>query len=221
VNDEDVALDVWRGVYNALRASILSGTYPPGERLVEQQLADRFGTSRGPVRTALHELERSGLVVSIDRRGTFVRQLSDQDVEEIFSLMELLWPFVVKRAIQRIGPAERAEIEELKTRIPLDADAETLLTFSVEFGRAVFRMADHSRALEIYDTLLTQAQGRSMFVLAAEGAKGWRQRGRDFLATCDALIAGDIAKASATTTEWLRDVGANLDKRLSPAAEKA
>ena len=75
MNDEDVARDPWRGVYHALRAAIGSGEYPPGSRLVEQQLADRFRTSRGPVRTALHELERSGLVVSIDRRGTFVRSI--------------------------------------------------------------------------------------------------------------------------------------------------
>ena len=74
MNDEDVARDPWRGVYHALRAAIVSGEYPPGSRLVEQQLADRFRTSRGPVRTALHELERSGLVVS-DRPAGHVRAL--------------------------------------------------------------------------------------------------------------------------------------------------
>jgi DNA-binding GntR family transcriptional regulator len=222
VDDKDLARDVWRGVQHALRASIVSGEYPPGSRLVEQQLADRFGTSRGPVRTALQELERTGLVVSIDRRGTFVRSLSEEDLEEITSLVELLWPFVVKRAIRRIGPAEREWLEAFRARIPDDPDPETMLAQTIELAREVFRMAHHKRALDIFESLLIQTSAQSLFLVAAEAQpEAWRSSGPDSKATIDALLEGDLAKALPPTYGWLRGVEDLLENGQKPSKQKA
>ena len=80
-------------VCGQLRDRILAGEFTPGQRLAETDLAAQFGTSRGPVRTALTELESAGLVERRARRGTFVSALSDDDVDEIFSLWALIWPF--------------------------------------------------------------------------------------------------------------------------------
>ena len=90
-NQRIVISDPWRAVHDAIRDSIIAGEYEPGSRLLERQLAERFGTSRGPIRSALQELERVGLVVSEDRRGTFVRSVSAKDREEIDSLWTLIW----------------------------------------------------------------------------------------------------------------------------------
>ena len=59
-------------VASRLRAAILSGAFAPGERLREEQLARALGVSRGPVREALAELERQGLVVINRNRGAVV-----------------------------------------------------------------------------------------------------------------------------------------------------
>src|SRR6185369_11387390 len=59
----------------ALLRRILGGHYDPGERLVELRIAEEFGTSQGPVREALRELEATGLVTNIPRRGTYVAEV--------------------------------------------------------------------------------------------------------------------------------------------------
>jgi DNA-binding GntR family transcriptional regulator len=200
-NDHHVAQDPWRGVHNAIRDSIIKGEYPPGTRLVEQQLADRFGTSRGPVRTALQQLERSGLVESLDRRGTFVRAVTAEDAEEILSLWDLLWRFALRRAATRIGPEERQWLERFRDQGPPEDD-EDLFERSEELGRAVFRMAAHRRALEVYDSLFVQAQARSLFVIA-EGTFPVEHAQADFAPLIDALLEGDAEQAIAASESWL------------------
>ena len=68
-------VDLGHAVTAAIRELIMTGAVDPGERLVETDLSERFGTSRGPVRDAFKELEQSGLVISVPRRGTFVATL--------------------------------------------------------------------------------------------------------------------------------------------------
>lgn len=203
MTDDNVAdLYPWRGVYNAIRASILEGTYSPGERLVEQQLANRFGTSRGPIRTALQELERTGLIVSIDRRGTFVRQLSPADVEEIISLWMVLWPFALERAMARLGAEARASLEEFKVQMPSEADGETLLAKGVDFVRLILRIAGHQRLVEIAESLIIQAQARAFFVESDE-SETWKPRAADLVGICDALLHGDLEAAIGGSNPWV------------------
>jgi len=65
---------------------ILKGQFGPGERIGEQAVADMFSVSRGPVRDALRELEKQGLVEIVPRRGAFVVSLVLNDVIDIFNL---------------------------------------------------------------------------------------------------------------------------------------
>ena len=73
-------VDLGHAVTAAIRELIMTGAVAPGDRLVETELSERFGTSRGPVRDAFKELEQSGLVVSVPRRGTFVATLTAADI---------------------------------------------------------------------------------------------------------------------------------------------
>lgn len=81
-----------------LRNEILSGAVVPGERLIEEQLTRRFGTSRAPLREALRLLGQQGLVEHLPRRGVRVAELSPQDVDELFGLREVLERFSVQIA---------------------------------------------------------------------------------------------------------------------------
>jgi DNA-binding GntR family transcriptional regulator len=74
----------------ALEEEILLGKLQPGEHIVEADVAARLGTSNGPVREALRQLEDLGLVVCRPRRGTFVGQLTSQVAREVFSMRALL-----------------------------------------------------------------------------------------------------------------------------------
>src|SRR5690606_10767984 len=84
--------------YEQLKNLILDGELRPGEPMREQQLAERTGTSRTPVREALHELAREGLVRLVPGRGAFVAEISIPDLLELFQLRDVLEPYAARLA---------------------------------------------------------------------------------------------------------------------------
>src|SRR5450759_4090273 len=92
---------LWESIADALRDEILDGRLPAGSRLVETELADRFGVSRGPVRDALAELARAGLALDLPRRGTFVSSLTEEDREEVYVIRRAIEEAAVGKAIAR------------------------------------------------------------------------------------------------------------------------
>jgi DNA-binding GntR family transcriptional regulator len=219
-NDQYVALDPWRGVFNAIRPSILAGDYAPGERLVEQQLADRFGTSRGPIRTALHELERNGLVESVDRKGTFVRKLTNDDIEEVVSLFQAVFGLAVSRAIPRMGPKDRDWFVDWLKRFPEDtSDGELLMNVGIEFAREVFRLAAHKRATEIFESLLIQAQARTYFV-SSDQQEGWAEYASRTRSVVQAIIDGDVEVAAHGGDHWVQTYTNWLDSQPAPGSDQ-
>ena len=86
----------------SLRDMIINGELEAGERLVERDLADRFGISRIPMREAIQRLEREGLLDIFRNRGAVVRMLSASDVQEIYDLRALLEGDAIYRSVKRL-----------------------------------------------------------------------------------------------------------------------
>jgi DNA-binding GntR family transcriptional regulator len=166
--DTALVRDPWRAIHDQIREMILSGAIPPGQRLVESRLAEHFGTSRGPVRTAIKELAHAGIVVNTPRRGTFVRELTDTDVEEVFSLWEAIWPLAVSRAVSRLTPERIEQLRRLVPPPPEEINVEQAIKASMAFYHAIFVAAEHSRLLDIWENLTHQAQFRLVLAGTAE-----------------------------------------------------
>lgn len=81
-----------------LRSEILSGELAPGQRLVEEQIRQRFAISRAPLREALRTLANQGLVEHLPRRGTRVTELPAEEVDQLFELRALLERHAVETA---------------------------------------------------------------------------------------------------------------------------
>ena len=79
-----------------LEEDIVLGRRHPRERLIEQELCDRFDTHRGDVRLALFELEKKGIVERIPNRGAIVRDLTPKEVLEIYAVREELEVMAVR-----------------------------------------------------------------------------------------------------------------------------
>jgi DNA-binding GntR family transcriptional regulator len=98
-------------VLDALREEIMLGKLVDGERLIEDQIARRLETSRGPVREALRQLEHEGLVVSYPYRGAVVTGVSDEEVQHVLIPIRLtLERFCFLKAIERMTAADFAEL---------------------------------------------------------------------------------------------------------------
>jgi DNA-binding GntR family transcriptional regulator len=100
-------------VHSLLREGILGGRYSPGERLGEAELAELIGSSRTPVREALRQLEKEGLVEVLPHRGARVAEWTTDDLEEIYDLRAMLEGFAVARAAGRIGEKDLDHMDEL------------------------------------------------------------------------------------------------------------
>lgn len=100
-------------VQSEIEQMILSGELAPGQRINEAALAERFGTSRGPVREALRALEECGLVRAERNRGVFVREVSVTEADEVYDLREALDDLIGRRLAERITAEQLAELKRL------------------------------------------------------------------------------------------------------------
>jgi DNA-binding GntR family transcriptional regulator len=94
---------------------ILNGRLQPGARIVETRIAQQFGVSQGPVREALRDLELFGFVVSSPFRGTQVRQITTDDLLQIYPIRAALEAVAARAAAERIDDATLNHLEELIT----------------------------------------------------------------------------------------------------------
>ncbi|MCA8304375.1 GntR family transcriptional regulator [Burkholderia seminalis] len=95
----------------SLRDMIINGELSAGERLVERDLAERFGISRIPMREAIQRLEREGLLDIFRNRGAVVRMLSASDVQDIYDLRVLLEGDAIYRSVKRLDDETLARAE--------------------------------------------------------------------------------------------------------------
>jgi DNA-binding GntR family transcriptional regulator len=105
--------------YLAIRRSILEGTLRPGQRIVEQQLAEALSVSRTPVREALVKLERENLVARMGR-GMAVRTYSSDEVRDIYELRAHLESYAARIACEPITDAELAALERVQEDLEID-----------------------------------------------------------------------------------------------------
>ncbi len=90
-----------RKVHHHLREQILNGQISPNERLIETRIAQEIGTSRTPVREALHNLEMEGLIESIPRVGYKVRPVSGEEAAEICEIRCLIEVLAIRWAMEK------------------------------------------------------------------------------------------------------------------------
>ena len=159
-----LALPASRGlsvdIATRLRAAIFSGHFGPGERLREEALATAMGVSRGPIREALSQLEREGLIVIKRNRGAFVARLSREDLDEVYTLRVAIEELAVRRACEI---AHASEIDELEGVVRLMADAlnsgcteQEAAELDLHFHDLIYRAAHHRRLYECWTNLRPQ-----------------------------------------------------------------
>jgi DNA-binding GntR family transcriptional regulator len=98
-------------IVKELRDEIISGKILPGERLKETRLTDKFNCSRGPIREALNQLEKEGFLRLYPNQGAMVTRMSAKDIEDFYTLLELLEGKAVEWAAPRL---ETKDIKQLK-----------------------------------------------------------------------------------------------------------
>ena len=146
-------------VADILRESITKGDFPPGMHLVEIPLAEKLGISRGPLREALRILETEGMIESFPGRGSFVTQISERNIREIYSLRIILETEAVKLAIQNgtvEGMDKLNEILQAMFAAAKEKDISEVSSLDFQFHTQIWDMADHKLLKEILEGINIQ-----------------------------------------------------------------
>ncbi|MFZ7101441.1 MAG: GntR family transcriptional regulator [Peptococcaceae bacterium] len=98
--------------YKAIKASIINQDFQPGTQLNERELAERLGISRTPIREALKKLENDGWVKTEPWLGTFVMDILENDIEEIFQIRTALDPLIMELLIKKADTNDILKIEK-------------------------------------------------------------------------------------------------------------
>ncbi|WP_009962857.1 GntR family transcriptional regulator [Verrucomicrobium spinosum] len=145
-------------VRTQLSEAILSGELAPGQHVPEPELASRLGVSRAPVREALLELERHGLVTFDARGRTHIVQLTLEDMEEIYSLRLALEPLAAGLTTER-GTAE--VFASLEANIAATERASSLAEVTrldAAFHDLIMQASGHRRAARFWEGLRYQVE---------------------------------------------------------------
>lgn len=146
-------------VYNALTKDILSMAFPPGAKITETTLCERYGISRNTLREGVSLLLAHGLLVKIPNKGIFVRSLELEDVQEIFRLRELLELEAVRCIIDSENiPIELVQMVELLESNCADGDWESYLEADIQFHSALVRSANSPRLQRLYDAIFAEVK---------------------------------------------------------------
>ncbi len=207
-------------VQEELRGDILGGRCEPGSRLREEELAERFGLSRTPVREALRRLEADGLVTVTPRRGAEVVRWRDDDLAELVELRALLEGHAARRAAVG-GGVDLVALTELCARMEAEAPpgteprdgADEITRLNMELHRAVHR-AGGKLLPDLLARLIDVPVVRRTFhtYSDAELRRSFAQH-RELV---DALAAGDGDWAAAVMQAHIRAAGATLRARRAP-----
>ena len=167
---------LWEAVSDQLRDEILDGRLPAGSRLVETDLAARFGVSRGPVRDALQELARSGLAVDVPRRGTFVSSLTERDLSEVYVIRQAIEEAAVRLTIGRASDADVAAMMDavLAAEAAYEAgDLATAWEADMAFHRTYCQLSGNGRLLDLFDHLASQTMLLMRTSLESHASLAW------------------------------------------------
>lgn len=195
---------------------ILSGAMAPGERIGEQELADEFAVSRGPVREAIRILEREGLATILARRGAIVTELNATELRELLEIRAGLFELVARQLAAHPTPELLsmldAGVARLQTLAPLpdagDAYAETTYRLLILCAR----QCNNRRLQRMLTALSLQTLRYSKLGLASTTR---RQRSADlWQQTTAALRAGDVEKMVALTRQRIEESGEEAIQKL-------
>jgi DNA-binding GntR family transcriptional regulator len=143
-------------VYHHIRERILSGEIAPGERLVETRLAQDIGTSRTPVREALHSLELEKLIKSIPRVGYVVEGMNEQEVAQICEIRAVIESLAARWAIEK---AQKKLARDLAKNLAKQEDAlnkknlQGYVELDAQFHDIIAKLSGSDRLLELVQTL--------------------------------------------------------------------
>ena len=146
-------------VFNTLRDAILTGKLVPGERLMENQLAEKLGVSRTPVREALRMLELENLVELVPRKGAQVLDMSEKDITNILEVRSALEGLATSLACKKMTKEDLQQLKSMEAdfeKAVADNDVEHFVDIDEDYHDLIFAATENDKLISIFRNLRIQ-----------------------------------------------------------------
>jgi DNA-binding GntR family transcriptional regulator len=182
-------------VAEEIRGAILSGHFKPGDRLIEDRLAEEFGVSRNPIREAMRTLASEGLIEVTARRGAVVTSLSAQEAQELLEVRATLEAANARLASRRRDPLVLDRLNAILQRgtEAIEAGRVAELPGLNDAFHTHLAQAGHNRVLS---DLMKTLRDRSAPLFRGFGLEFARASWAEHAGILRAVIAGDAEMAS-------------------------
>jgi len=142
--------------YNEIRKNIQTGFYPPGHKLVTQEISDALGISRTPVVSAINRLIAEDLAVAVPRRGVFVAQLSAKKIRNLHEVRKMIELYVIQPAIKNLDfyPEKIKEMYDLVDGLENleDTDYQKAGDLDLKFHTLYVSLANNEQLSKVYES---------------------------------------------------------------------
>jgi DNA-binding GntR family transcriptional regulator len=145
----------------SIRTNIVNGIFPPGHKLVTQDISDELGISRTPVVSAINRLIAEGIAESIPRRGTFVAQISSQKILDMLDVRNMIEFYSIKPAIENVAshPEIITKMQTLVNEFDLNNhdkfDYKTIGRADFDFHTMFVSLTGNEQLMRIYASNLS------------------------------------------------------------------
>jgi len=184
--------------YEMLKSAIIKGEFPPGQQLVESNLAEWCGVSRTPVREALRRLQQDGLIDRTDR-GMVVKERSPEDILDIYDTRLVLEGFAGRTAADRRTAYDLRTMRKwLEHGDSVKADSHGLVEANLGFHASIWRATHNESLIDLLERLNLHLARYPETTLAVAGR--WAEARGEHEELVDAIEArdGDLAQEIAT-----------------------
>ena len=127
-------------VYEEIKSKILKGEIPPGTRMMEEEIAENIGVSRTPIREAIRQLEKEGLVTLKPRKGAYVSDIIKKDMQEILEVRENMEGLAAAYAAERMSDEEKDELEQVAKNFIIavkTGNTEDMIFYDTDFHHKI------------------------------------------------------------------------------------
>lgn len=196
---------LYQEVAERLRQRIFAHELAPGDWIDEQDLANQYGISRTPLREALKVLASEGLVNLIPRRGCYVTEISEQDLDDIFPLLAILEGRCAYEATQKASALDLKRLEAIHHGLEVHAAAGRIKEFfetNQEFHAAIQELAANRWLTQMILDLRKVLKLTRLHSLTAEGRL--QQSQDEHRAILDAIVGRNAEAAELAMQAHLR-----------------
>lgn len=183
-------------VYEILRDRVISGRVSPGEFLREQDVSERLGVSRTPVREALSRLASEGFLERMPHRGFRLPKETVEDLIEIYPIMNALEVLGTRQSFDRLDSeaiAELRQINEAYAKASRENDVYAGIERNHEFHRCLSARCGNKRLCRMLDDLRSRV--RSLEIWAFSHIAHWQRSIEEHEAILQAIEARDLERA--------------------------